>query len=99
METDRANLVIIGGGAAGLAAAIFAAEAAAGQRIVLGPVLHLWSTRGTSLGDDDQRSYGGLLRAARTFTPLVTALSCRKRRLLATANSRASVVLPVPGGP
>ncbi|MBC7785616.1 MAG: NAD(P)/FAD-dependent oxidoreductase [Burkholderiales bacterium] len=36
METDRADLAIVGGGAAGLAAAIFAAEAApAGARIVV----------------------------------------------------------------
>src|SRR6185312_1972363 len=36
MESERADLVIVGGGAAGLASAIFAAEAApAGHRIVV----------------------------------------------------------------
>ena len=36
---------------------------------------------------------------ADSFTPLVTALSCRKRQLVSWASRWASTVLPVPGGP
>ena len=40
----------------------------AGQRVVLGPVVHLWSSRSSSLGDQDEWAYGGMLRAARSFS-------------------------------
>lgn len=40
----------------------------AGRRVVLGPVMHLWSSRSSSLGDQDAWAYGGMLRAARSFS-------------------------------
>ena len=39
----------------------------AGQRIIVGPVAHIWSTRGTPIGTVEGRAFGGMLRAARTF--------------------------------
>lgn len=39
----------------------------AGQRVVIGPVAHLWATRNTASGTVDGRAFGGMLRAARTF--------------------------------
>ena len=48
-----------------------AATPAAGRRVVLGPLMHLWSSRSAELVDEDQRAFGGMLRAARTFTPRV----------------------------
>jgi hypothetical protein len=42
----------------------------AGRRLVLGPVAHVWATRGAALGDDDGRALGGMLRAVRSFSPV-----------------------------
>ena len=39
----------------------------AGQRVVVGPVAHLWANRNTVAGTVESRAFGALLRAARTF--------------------------------
>jgi predicted acylesterase/phospholipase RssA len=42
----------------------------AGQRIVVGPVAHLWTIRSGALPvTDESRAFGGMARAARWFTP------------------------------
>ncbi len=42
----------------------------AGQRIVLGPVMHLWTVRsGSAPTVDESHAIGGMLRAARWFAP------------------------------
>lgn len=41
------------------------------RRLVLGPVAHFWSARSAALpGNDNERAFGALLRAARSFSPL-----------------------------
>ena len=47
----------------------------------------------------ESRSRASASTSRSSFTPLATALSWRKRLRLSVASSRASVVLPVPGGP
>ena len=46
------------------------ATPAAGRRLVLGPVAHVWATRGTALGDEDGRAVGGMFRAVRSYSPV-----------------------------
>ena len=45
------------------------ATPAAGRRVVLGPIVHKWSGRGTLLSNDDREAFGGMLRGARYFAP------------------------------
>ena len=47
----------------------------------------------------ERRSWAAARTSRSSFTPLATALSCWKWLRLSRASSRASVVLPVPGGP
>ncbi len=47
------------------------ATPAAGRRVVLGPIVHMWSSRSTLLRDDDREAFGGMLRGARYLAPPV----------------------------
>lgn len=51
----------------------FGATPSVGRRIALGPVMHVWSTRGAALPRNDRdASYGALLRAANMFAAPAT---------------------------
>ena len=75
------------------------------NRVIGGETLRLRERRGSAnwyitmfpFRATDGATYSGGL--ARELTPLATALSWQKWLRVAPASSRASVVLPVPGGP